>query len=266
MISAAFLSMWISNTATTLMMLPIALALLSQLEGSWKTGQSTVRPWFTNFSLCLLLGIAYAANVGGMGTLIGTPPNLIFAGQFGERFPAAPPITFATWSAVALPIVLFLIPAMWAMFVWVLTPLPSAQSLGASGTDVIRTELARLGVMSTGERWIRRVVVVTALLWIFRKPTPLWGDWTIPGWLQIFSYVHPAHHLAVEKYITDTTVVLFMVLLCFAIRVQHDGESQALLDWQHANRIRDSQCGLVSRCSMRPTFPPHSSLEEPSLE
>ena len=237
MISAAFLSMWISNTATTLMMLPIALALLSQLEDSWKIGQSAVSPWFTNFSLCLLLGIAYAANIGGMGTLIGTPPNLIFAGQFGERFPAAPQITFAVWSAVALPIVLFLIPAMWAMFVWILTPLPSSQSLGASGTDVIRTELARLGVMSAGERWIRRVVVVTALLWIFRKPTPLWGDWTIPGWLQIFSYVHPAHHLVVEKYITDTTVVLFMVLLCFAIRVQHNGESHALLDWQHANRI-----------------------------
>ena len=237
MIAAAFLSMWISNTATTLMMLPIALALLSQLQASWNTGTSDQSPWFGNFSIGLLLGIAYAANVGGMGTLIGTPPNLIFAGQFGERFPSAPPITFATWSMIALPIVLIFIPAMWAMFVWVLTPLPPGTSAGASGIDVIRTELASLGAMSVGERWIRRIVVATALLWIFRTPIPLSGGWKIPGWSQIFGYFGPLHDHAVEQYVTDATVVLGMVLLCFAIHVRHEGESKALLDWEHANRI-----------------------------
>ncbi|HIB53793.1 MAG TPA: SLC13/DASS family transporter [Nitrospirales bacterium] len=237
MISAAFLSMWISNTATTLMMLPIALALLSQLQETWQTERSTPSPWFHNFSICLLLGIAYAANVGGMGTLIGTPPNLIFAGQFSERFPSAPQITFAAWSMIALPIVLIFIPAMWAMFVYVLTPLPSAKSTERSGVDVIRTELTALGPMSVGEQWIRRIVVITAFLWIFRRPIPLWGGWEIPGWSQIFTYFDVFRDLAVEKYVTDTTVVLFMVLCCFAIRVRHDGESKALLDWEHANRI-----------------------------
>ena len=237
MISAAFLSMWISNTATTLMMLPIALALISQLQNSWQTENLAPNPCFQNFSICLLLGIAYAANIGGMGTLIGTPPNLIFAGQFGEHFPAAPQVTFATWSMVSLPIVLIFIPAMWAMFVWVLTPLPSANLARESDIDVIQTELAGLNEMSAGERWIRRIVVVTAFLWIFRKPIPLWGGWEIPGWSQIFTYFDVFHDLAVEKYVTDATVVLFMVLLCFAIRVRHDGKSKALLDWDHANRI-----------------------------
>tara|TARA_B100000315_G_C14590837_1_gene595658 strand:- start:3870 stop:5429 length:1560 start_codon:yes stop_codon:yes gene_type:complete len=237
MISAAFLSMWISNTATTLMMLPIALALLKQLKHSWKDKQTSLNPWFQNFSICLLLGIAYAANVGGMGTLIGTPPNLIFAGQFSERFPSAPHITFATWSMVALPIVLIFIPAMWAMFVWVLTPLPSTKLAGESSINVIKTELAGLSTMNAGEQWIRRIVFITACLWIFRNPIPLWEGWEIPGWSQIFTYFTAFENLAVGKYVTDATVVLFMVLLCFAIRVKHNGESKALLDWKHANRI-----------------------------
>ncbi len=237
MISAAFLSMWISNTATTLMMLPIALALLSQLQDSWNTKKSTPISWFQNFSICLLLGIAYAANVGGMGTLIGTPPNLIFAGQFSERFSSAPQITFATWSILTLPIVLIFIPVMWAMFVYILTPLPTARSMEGSGVDVIRTELTALGTMSVGERTILRIVVVTAFLWIFRRPISLWGGWEIPGWSQVFTHFAAFHGLSVEKYVTDATVVLFMVLCCFAIRVRHEGKSKALLDWEHANRI-----------------------------
>ncbi len=237
MVSAAFLSMWISNTATTLMLLPVAMALLSQLHDSWKTGESAGPPWFQNFSICLLLGIAYAANVGGMGTLIGTPPNLIFAGQFAERFAMAPDITFTTWSLMALPIVLIFIPAMWAMFVWVLTPLPSAHAAGGSGIDVVRTELAALGPMTLGEQWIRRIVITTAFLWIFRKPIPLSGGWEIPGWSQLLLFFDVFQNLPIEKYVTDATVVLCMVALCFAIRIRDNGESKPLLDWEYANRI-----------------------------
>ncbi len=235
MISASFLSMWISNTATTLMMLPIALALLSQLQNSWKTLETQKNQWPENLSISLLLGIAYAANIGGMGTLIGTPPNLIFASQFSEQFPSAPPMTFATWSIITVPIVIIFVPLTWAVFMWILTPLPSTAP-GSSNTNVIKTELSNLGTMSTGERWIGRIVLTTALLWIFRKPIPI-GEWQIPGWSQIFYYFDVFQDLPVEKYLTDATVVLFMVLLCFAIRVKHNGELKPLLDWEHANRI-----------------------------
>ncbi len=102
MIACAVCSMWISNTATTLMMLPIALALVDQAESR---ADPEEQQGVGAFALALFLGIAYASSIGGLGTPIGTPPNLIFLGVYESSFPELPPITFAGWVIRALPVV-----------------------------------------------------------------------------------------------------------------------------------------------------------------
>jgi sodium-dependent dicarboxylate transporter 2/3/5 len=98
LMATAFISMWVSNTATTMMMLPIALAVIAQLK---KNPQgASVDP---RFSTSLMLGIAYASNIGGIATLVGTPPNMIFAGQVKTLFPHFPEISFVSWFLLCLP-------------------------------------------------------------------------------------------------------------------------------------------------------------------
>ncbi len=97
MVATAFLSMWISDTATTMMMVPIALGALARLEVS----DSNKTP---RLAVALLLGIAYAASIGGMATLIGTPPNLAFARIYAITFPEAPEISFTGWFIFAFPL------------------------------------------------------------------------------------------------------------------------------------------------------------------
>ncbi|MBZ0199322.1 MAG: anion permease, partial [Ignavibacteriaceae bacterium] len=98
MTAAAFLSMWISNTATAVMMLPIGLAIISKMEKEF--GEESTK----NFAITLLLAIAYSCTLGGIGTLIGTPPNLAFVKIYGILYPEAPAISFGSWMILAVPI------------------------------------------------------------------------------------------------------------------------------------------------------------------
>jgi solute carrier family 13 (sodium-dependent dicarboxylate transporter), member 2/3/5 len=107
MIASFFLSMWISNTATAMMMLPIAMSIIGQLEAVSEKKQTG------KFSVGLLLSIAYAASIGGMATLVGTPPNLSFSRIFHIYFPAAPEISFSTWLMFALPVSLVFFAITW---------------------------------------------------------------------------------------------------------------------------------------------------------
>ncbi len=100
MIATAFISMWISNTATALMILPIGLAILIKMEDQF--GKENTK----KFSAALMLAIAYSASIGGMGTLIGTPPNLVFARVYKISFPDQPGILFGDWMKFAIPIMI----------------------------------------------------------------------------------------------------------------------------------------------------------------
>ncbi|MCV6605054.1 MAG: SLC13 family permease, partial [Porticoccaceae bacterium] len=104
---SAFLSMWISNTATTIMMIPIALSMASVLIGGDKKED--------NFTICLILGIAYSASIGGLGTLVGTPPNAMVAAYMSETYNVE--IGFLQWMLLGIPVVLVLVPLAW----WLLT-------------------------------------------------------------------------------------------------------------------------------------------------
>jgi len=170
MLITATLSMWVSNTATTAMMLPIALSVIdlvlkehagSSLDAG---GLPEVGMPGRNFALSLMLGLAYAASIGGIATIIGSPPNGILvqfvALEYGRE------ISFAEWLLIGGPVTLVFLPLAWALITWVLYPIRIAAIEG--GQALFEQEFRKLGPMQRGE-WITLVVFAcTALLWITR--------------------------------------------------------------------------------------------------
>lgn len=201
MVATAFLSMWISNTATALMMLPIALAVVGELSENRR------------FGIALMLGIAYGASIGGIGTLIGTPPNISFGGVLARLYPDAPQITFARWMALGIPLVVILLPIVWAILV---RRLPRR---GGDARDVIAAQIRRLGVMKPAERRVLAVFAATAMLWVFRRPIDV-EIFRIPGWSEI-----PGLESA-----NDGVVALAMGLSLFLIPSGR-GDGRGVLRW-----------------------------------
>lgn len=193
MFAAALLSMWISNTATTLMLLPIALAVLSYAKSE-------------QLVVALMLGICYSASVGGIGTPIGTPPNLIFLKVYEEN--TGQEITFLQWMIWALPVVICMLPliALWL-------------TRGLETDSEIRVPQAK--PWTTEQRRVLIVFALTALAWITRKEP--FGGWS--GLLGLESA-------------NDASVALLAVVLMFIIPARDRADSsRRLLDWETANRI-----------------------------
>lgn len=170
MVAAAFLSMWVSNTATALMMLPIALSVI-QLSGEQVS--EDLQSAHAGFGICLVLSIAYGCNIGGMGTIIGTPPNAFLAGFLSDSY--GYDISFVRWMAMGVPLVGILIPVAYGVLTRITFPLTLQELPG--GEKVIHSELEHLGPMSAPEKRVALVFAVTALLWMFR---PL-VEQVIPG-------------------------------------------------------------------------------------
>jgi sodium-dependent dicarboxylate transporter 2/3/5 len=157
LVATAFISMWISNTATAAMMMPIGLAVVLQVEDQRGAGR------LRHYGMAIMLAIAYGANVGGIGTKIGTAPNAQFSG-FMERLGIE--ITFLQFLAVGLPFVLVFLPVVW----WMLWRIGRREGLaGEIGEEVIAGELAKLGPVRRPERIVLGVFLVTAGLWIAGK-------------------------------------------------------------------------------------------------
>ena len=222
MLAAAFLSFWINNTSTTLLMLPIGVAVIRSVSGK---DPSAGDP----FSIALLLGVAYSASVGGIATPVGTTPNQIFLGQFQERFPDAPAIAFGQWMLAWVPLVALYLPIAWLLLTRVVLKVPAG---GMRGAEVIRAERRALGPMDRAETSMALIFVITAVLWVTRGDLDL-GFVRIPGWVHL---VLPASIEAPEKYITDATVATLMAALCFLIPAGN-GRRERLMDWPTANRM-----------------------------
>lgn len=218
MISTAFLSMWISNTATAVMMAPIGMAVVGELKGVLDDKERH------RFTVAVMLGIAYAANIGGIATLIGTPPNVIFAAQLRTLYPEAPAITFSQWFLFGLPFAAVFLPLAWLILVRVLYRLPEGQA--QAGRTAIDAKLARLGPMSAGERAVLSVAGLAALSWMTRGDLEL-GIVTVPGWQRLFPW---------PDYINDATVALFFASVLFILPVGRSPLTFAL-DWEWARRI-----------------------------
>ncbi len=209
MLSAAFLSMWISNTATTLMMMPIALSVVALLVD--RKGQDHSAGQHHNFSLALMLGIAYASSIGGVSTLIGTPPNVIFKGLLKQNFGIE--VSFVDWMLMALPFSVLLLLASYLVLVRWLYPNRLGELAGAS--DIIRSEVRGLGRMRKGERRTLFVFLLTAGLWIFGG---------------ILNQVNPYFQLS------DELVAILAVLLLFTVPEDFRAGT-FLLEWRDTEKL-----------------------------
>ena len=163
MLATAFLSMWISNTATTVMMLPIALSVINQLNDHPDTKENENKI----FGKALMLGVAYSASAGGIATLIGTPPNLIFAGFIQDQFNIE--ISFFDWLLIGLPISITLLGFIWVFLTKYAFKLQKTGFPG--GKKEIQSLLNQMGPISNEEKKILVVFMLTILCWIFRKYT-----------------------------------------------------------------------------------------------
>ncbi|MDP1914843.1 MAG: DASS family sodium-coupled anion symporter [Myxococcales bacterium] len=158
LVATATISMWISNTATAVMMLPIALAVLGELEAQSKRA-------LTRYGMALMLAVAYASNVGGIGTKIGTATNSIFVGWLAKTHQLE--LSFLRYVLIGLPFVVLFIPVLWgALWRFGRVDAPATDA----GEDVLRGQLAALGPMSPKERVVGRVFLVAAMLWVFGDP------------------------------------------------------------------------------------------------
>jgi len=164
MVATAFLSMWISNTATAMMMTPIGLAVILQVALLLEEQGSEIdtSPGHFNFGTALMLGIAYAASIGGVATIIGTPPNGIFVGVVKEMW--GQDISFATWLMYGIPLAVVTLVFAWWYLTSVAYPLKLKELPG--GMKVINDELKKLGPMSKAETQVGAVFLLVAVLWI----------------------------------------------------------------------------------------------------
>jgi sodium-dependent dicarboxylate transporter 2/3/5 len=158
-LATGLLSMWLSNTATTMMMFPIALSVIHVMKEN-NDGKGN----FQHFNLCLMLAIAYASNFGGIATIIGTPPNVSFVGYFEKKYGS---IDFLDWMMICTPLAILLMFALYFVTTRILFPNHIKKSQAAH--QYIKSELIQLGPLSVSEKRVLIIFVSTALLWIFRK-------------------------------------------------------------------------------------------------
>jgi solute carrier family 13 (sodium-dependent dicarboxylate transporter), member 2/3/5 len=166
MTSTAVLSMWLSNTATAMMMLPIGLAVVTQIanlqKGHHDKVVSMAAATKSNFGTALMLSIAYGASLGGIGTLIGTPPNAVFAGVAAKM---GMQVGFLQWMILAVPIMVVMMAVTWFVLMKVF---PSETGTIPGGKELIRQELKAMGAISKQEKWALTVFATVSFLWIAR--------------------------------------------------------------------------------------------------
>lgn len=204
---SAFLSMWISNTATAAMMLPLGLGVLSYLDA--KPGES-------RFGTAMMLGIAWSASIGGIGTIIGTPPNGIALGILNSTFandPAYHRITFLDWMKFGVPYVICFLPIAWLLLLNIYPP--EVRSI-PGGKERLLEERQKLGSLSRGERGTLLVFALAVVLWV---SNPFW------------NLLLPAPMMDLLSWIDEYWIGLFAGVLTFFIPTNFRA-GEFLLDWR----------------------------------
>jgi len=169
MLVSALLSMWVSNTATAIMLLPVATSVIGLVAHQYEVDdpETAIRDEASpirNFALCLLLGIAYAASIGGIGTPIGTPPNVLLLSYMDTHLGLE--VGFAQWMVFAMPLVLLFLPLCWLLLTRIIYPIRIDRIRG--GQRLVAESLRALGPMSRGERIVLGVFLTAALFWVTR--------------------------------------------------------------------------------------------------
>ena len=218
MLATTLISMWISNTATTMMMVPILISIISKLEelnGAEKISQ---------YSVGLLLAVGYSATVGGITTLVGTPPNLSFVRILKVNFPNAPEITFSDWFLFAAPITitLFLIFFIYLYLIFV----RKKSEWKNIASSQIETEYKQLGKWSYEEKIVGLLFIIMALLWFFRNEIQI-GNFKILGWSSLFTH---------KEFLNDGTVAIFIGIILFIIPSK-TSKQKKLMNWQDVEKL-----------------------------
>ena len=246
MAATGFLSMWISNTAATLLMLPIGLALIASIRDLTHDVELRDARAADRFATVLMIAIAYGASIGGVTTLVGTPTNVQFLGIWNQQFPAdkhpdVPTISAGEWMLAVLPIGLVLMLCAWGLLTW---RLPSRLAEKPLERSFFTDRLRALGAMTAAERRMLVIFVATACLWIFRKPLTIENTQLLPGWGEelagFLAWFPPTSDWGVQPaMLHDSTVAIGMALLMFVIPAgrSHDESRGTLMDWRTAERL-----------------------------
>ena len=208
MVTCACLSMWVTNTATTMMMLPIGLSVIQLFREKNPNHERGV----VNFSMALLLAIAYAATIGGLGTLIGTAPNAFMASFYEQRY--GQEIDFLEWMKVGIPLMIIFLPITWFLLVKFLYP----QTLSSSAEikTYIITELHQLGAWSRHEKIVANIFLLTIALWVFKGFI-----------LSILPFIQG---------LNDTSIALFAAIILFLIPVNAK-QGKFAMDWESCKQL-----------------------------
>lgn len=246
MIATSALSMWISNTATTLMMMPIALALLKTIDDGRTRDAADGAPLLSEqLTVPLLLGIAYAASLGGMTTIVGTPTNTAAVGIYLKQLPDAPELSVAQWMMASIPIGIVYIGIVWLVVTW---RLPRQRTSEAELKSELKSRLEALGPITAAELRMLAVFAAVAVLWVLRRPLKF-GEWTLlPGWSswleswfqllgrsETFITSVPA-----DRFATDSTVAVGLAVLLFFIPSgtrDATGRRVPLMNWETAVKM-----------------------------
>jgi solute carrier family 13 (sodium-dependent dicarboxylate transporter), member 2/3/5 len=218
MLATAVLSMWVSNTATAVMMLPIAASIVALVRE--RLPESTPERDLRNFSTCLVIGVGYAATIGGVATLIGSPPNMVLAGYIGKTY--GDPMTFQRWMWIGIPVTAVFLPASWLLLTRLVFPIRIPPIPGAR--DFLRRQTADLGPMSRGEWLVMTIFSFTSLAWMFRTQLcDALGLFTEPGGARTYL-------------LSDSGIAIFAALAMFLMPVNPRTRT-FVLDWRHAGRM-----------------------------
>lgn len=227
MLASAVLSMWLNNTATTLMMLPIGVAVVRAVRSEGEVeGEDP-------FALALLLGLAYSASVGGVATPVGTAPNQVYLARMLEDHAELPPVTFAVWLLAWGPLVVIFLPLGWLVLTRVVLRVPDH---GTAGGEVIAAERAALGPIRAPEWRMGAVFLVTALLWVGRADLDF-GVFTLPGWERAVAYLAADPASWTPGTVSNSTVAIGMAVLCFLVPAGSARPGERLVDWSTARAL-----------------------------
>ena len=208
MLVCALLSMWMTNTSTTMMLLPIVLSIVAVIRDNVTDLSDKDRE---NFQIAMLLGLAYSASIGGLATLIGTPPNALLAGFMAENYGLE--LSFARWMLVGVPVSAVMLPIAWFILTRYLYPVnvPASQAVD----DHLRKLREQLGPITTPERRVAIIFVTVVASWMFRKP--------VTEWLGISG-------------VSDAGIVMTAALLLFLLPSGKKSSAQ-LMTWQDMTRL-----------------------------
>lgn len=218
MLTAFLISMWISNTATVMMLISAVLAIILQVENLFSQEKHS-----HNFSTAVLIGLAYSATIGGMATLVGTPTNMIFYREYTEKYAGQGSLNFFTWFVIGFPLALLFLFVTFFILKHLFLKNNKFENLDKNH---FANEYAKLGKMSYEEIIVSIIFLATALLWFTRADIDF-GVFQLYGWNNFF---------AKKEFLQDSTVAIAMAILLFIIPSKQN-KHHAILVWEDVKKL-----------------------------